>query len=224
MKIIARRNRQGHYCLPRKDTTVCGIVYERVMFDSGCNTILLPFPEERKRSETLQPFYNERHRWEISWSNETGGINCPTLKIHPQVLGDIGVMKFGEDYESRMPFLQFHLGLTQWLIRNPPRLDGFNVGKLIQFLGRMGDNIAVGRKTAIVGQMLLGRLCVMQGGITMCMVEAEDVAINPLRLSNECVRVTNEIVEEYGEILTISTTTTMGFTTGMESPLGMSED
>ena len=56
VKIIARRNKHKHFCVPRKDTTLCGIIQERVMFNSGCNTILLPFPEDKKRLETLQPF------------------------------------------------------------------------------------------------------------------------------------------------------------------------
>jgi len=200
VRIIARRNRQNHFCLPRKDTTVCGIVYERVMFDSGYNTILLPFPDEAKRFETLRPFNNDSHRWEIAWSGGTGGIHCPTLKIFPQLEGDIGVMKFGENYESRMPFLRFHLGTaaSQWLIANPHKLDDFNIAKLRRFLENMGENIAHGRTTAIIGQMLLGRLCVVQVGIVMFMMDAGDTSINPLRLSNACVHSTNGLVEDYG--------------------------
>ena len=200
VKIIARRNRQNHFAIPRKDTTVCGITYERVLFGSGCNTILLPFPVEGQRSETLRPFQSESHRWEVSWSSGTGGIHCPVLKIFPVVHDDIGVMKFGEDHESRMPFLRFHLGTdaSKWLINNPHRLDSFNIDKLQSFLRDMGRNVAKGRTTAIIGQMLLRRLCVVQIGIVMFMMEATaDMSIDPLRLSNECVEATNALVEDY---------------------------
>jgi hypothetical protein len=199
VKIIARRNRHNHFAIPRKDTTVCGITYERVMIDSGCNTILLPFPDEGQRSEILRQFHNASHRWEIAWPGGTGGIHCPVLKIFPSVADDIGVMKFGEYHESPMPFLRFHLGTdaTTWLVNNPHRLDRFNIAKLHSFLRDMGDNVAQGRTTAIIGQMLLRRLCVVQVGIVMFMMEAADASINPLRLHNECIEATNALVENY---------------------------
>ncbi|CAB9501178.1 expressed unknown protein [Seminavis robusta] len=158
--------------------------------------ILLPLPKEGDRLQTLNRFHKLNYRWEISWS---GGIICPVLKIHPVVVADIGDMKFGQDFESPLPFLRFHLGsdATQWLINHPHGLDTHNIRKLELFLNDMGNKVAKGRTTAIIGQMLLRRLCAVQLGPVMFLVEATDTTINPLRLSNACLRATNELVEDF---------------------------
>lgn len=54
-------------------------------------------------------------------------------------------------------------------------------------------SVDIGRKTAII---VLARR-VVQVGKVMFMMEADDVDINPLRLHSECIKATNNLVEEY---------------------------
>lgn len=91
--LIARRNKRTHYLLPTRDSTFCGVPCAHVMIDSGCNTILLPFPQASVRKEALGSFMNDDFEWTIASSGSIGAIHSPVLKIS-NLMDSVGVMDF----------------------------------------------------------------------------------------------------------------------------------
>lgn len=199
--LIARRNKSNHFYIPTQDTTFCGIVCKNVMIDNGCNTCLLPFPQEN-RETVLAPFQTPDYAWEVAWSGGTGAIHCPVLKILPSVGNTVGDMCFGiTGYKKAMPFLRFHLGREEsnWLISGLQTSQLVKADKdvLRKFLTDIGTRNVVGRTTAILGQTLLRDEIVVQAGKVMFLLKPVDIDINPLRLGNECYQATKVLVKEF---------------------------
>jgi hypothetical protein len=48
---VAYRNGRHHFFVPSKTNTFCGITYPYLMVDSGCNSLLLPFPQQDTENE-----------------------------------------------------------------------------------------------------------------------------------------------------------------------------
>lgn len=206
--VIARRTKYNHYFLPTQDTTFCGMLCKKVMVDSGCNTVLLPFPTEANRQTFLSQLNEPGYDWVIAWSGGTGAFHCPALKIFPP--GDsVGNMKFGvTGYEKAMPFLRFHLGSNEalWLLGHPMKLSPVDLDSLQKFLQSIGSREVLGRTTAIIGQMLMKHLCVVQMGKVMFMFDPRDEDINVLRVGDACNNATKGLVREFDGFLDLHET------------------
>jgi hypothetical protein len=74
----------NQFFITNQDTSYCVIVWEHVMIDNGCNTLLLPFPQD-DRIKILSQFEMVKYAWEVVWSSSNGAIQCPVLKIFPSV-------------------------------------------------------------------------------------------------------------------------------------------
>lgn len=199
--LIARRNRRTHYLLPTKDSSFCGVPCDHVMIDSGCNTVLLPFPHDR---QVLNPFSNDNFEWTINSSSGTGAIHCPVLKIS-NALDNVGVMDLPAfNFQAPMPFLRFHLGSEEcsWLLQNHPlRLGPRGRRALTSFLVQVGGAVIQGRSIALLGQMILKDLCVFQfGKVIYAMRPASTNGLmNPSQIAHDCFRFANYHVEDYDE-------------------------
>lgn len=199
--MVACRNRRTHFLLPVKDTDFAGIICERVMVISGCNSILLPFPEPDCRVNALQTFRGNSYFWSISKSGGTGPIHCPVLKIEG-MMESVGNMRFSlTGYQAALPFIRFHLGSeeAQWLINNPGGLDRRDCLHLRSFLDRLHGVPVKGRKIALLGQSILRNICVFQVGKIMFMMTPESVnqTFNPHKIATECFKATTSLVLDY---------------------------
>lgn len=68
----------GLFYAPGKKNIFAGLKYERVIFDTGCASLLLPFPN-LKAEEFWQLF--KKDVWKISQSSSIGALSSPVLAI-----------------------------------------------------------------------------------------------------------------------------------------------
>ncbi|KAG7347344.1 hypothetical protein IV203_016049 [Nitzschia inconspicua] len=190
--LIARRNKRTHYLLPTKDSTFCDVPCEHVMLDSGCNSILIPFPKDRTH---LSRFRGEGFVWTISAPSGTGAVHSPVLKI-TNSMDNVGAMSFPTfNFQAEMPFLRFHLGSeeSRWLVQNHPQKIGPRgrdaLNAFLDLLDEDDDEIE-GRSIALLGQMLLKNLCVFQFGRVMYVMQqsSTDQLMNPTTVASRCLR------------------------------------
>ena len=172
------------------------------MIDSGCNTALIPFPEESIREDIFGQFLEDDHEWTIASSVGNGTIHCPVLKI-TNYTDSTGVMNFPTfKFQVPMPFIRFHLGseACRWILAEHPRRIG-PAGRqaLRSFLQTIGDDQVEGRTIALLGQMLLQNLCVFQFGKIMFLMKTEkaDKLLNPMQIARGCIPFARHYVAEY---------------------------
>ena len=104
----ALRNKKHRYFLPGKNNIFDGIICERVMFDTGCNTIL-PFPTQINFEDFFNKYQNGSCH--ISSSSGTGSLGAPTLIVEGSSTKTFKI----ELENSIVPFttkrLRFHVSL-----------------------------------------------------------------------------------------------------------------
>ncbi|CAB9516222.1 expressed unknown protein [Seminavis robusta] len=79
---FAARNRRGRFYIPMTTNNFGGMPVNHVLFDSGCSSLLLPFPLQ---DGLPQPWLEEFNKWAVSSSRGTGAIHSPVLKIKPRI-------------------------------------------------------------------------------------------------------------------------------------------
>jgi hypothetical protein len=105
---IASRNRKRRFFVPSVNNTFCGILDAQVMIDSGCNSFLLPFPENPNDLTALE---GEEYTWSIFSSSGTAAISSLTLRIERLDDQPVGLMQLAfATVPVDMPFVRFHLG------------------------------------------------------------------------------------------------------------------
>jgi hypothetical protein len=166
---IAARNRKRRFFVPSTDNTFCGIRYEQVMIDSGCNSFLLPFPENPNDLTSLE---GDQYRWSISSSGGTGAIRSPTLRI--ERVGDrpVGQMRLAfSTVPVDLPSLRFHLGSESAasLLQHPKLID-IHKNSLQAFLDSLGTSVSSERQHVLLGQFHLDQVCCIQNGPVMIML------------------------------------------------------
>ena len=160
---VALRNDKKRFFIPSGDNTFAGIRYEYVMVDSGCNSILLPFPTNL---HDLQPFGSDQFFWEICWSNRVGVINSPTLLIYcPESNDDVGELWLAGRSVVQMKALRFHLGKSSAnQLLNARSLADTEKAKLREFLHDLGDRDSDERSYVRLGQSVLTQVFALQAG------------------------------------------------------------
>jgi len=63
------KNRRNRFFIPTQDSSFGGLVVGPVMFDSGCNTLLLPFPSV----EQLESLFGPAFTWSIHTARSASG-------------------------------------------------------------------------------------------------------------------------------------------------------
>ena len=112
----ALRNQKSRFFLPGKNNTFNDIPCERVMFDTGCNTILLPLPIQLNYEDFFQ-----KYKYDVRSISYSGSVNSPTLVIQtiPSVPFKIKFENSNNVFDSKK--LRFHLSLEDaqvfWLMR-----------------------------------------------------------------------------------------------------------
>lgn len=108
---IGKKNRRQRIFVPSAENNIGGIPYEDVMFDSGCNSILL-FLHGSEDVEFLSTEYPlSQYSWEFT-NGRSVGSRTYVLKIAAHSGQNVFSLRLGDDLGSRMlmiPRLRFHL-------------------------------------------------------------------------------------------------------------------
>jgi hypothetical protein len=160
---FAARNRRGRFYIPCKDNIFGGITVENVLLDSGCSTLLLPFPLDR--GFPAQFLESAVYQWIVSSSRGTGSVHSPVLKVKKH-FGNFPCTLAGKE-QPPFTMLRFHLGsqAANQLLNTPElrqMLDGRCVEKLNDFLGQLRNRVALERTYALLGQSYLSHVMYCQ--------------------------------------------------------------
>lgn len=161
---FAARNRRGRFYIPSKDNAFGGMRVENVLFDSGCSSLLLPFPVDAGFPAQLTT--PSVYEWIVSASRGTGAVHSPVLKIKKRI-GQFACTLAGKVQPS-LHMLRFHLGsqAANVLLNNRnlrQMLDDNCVTKLIDFLGKLSGSTSPERTYALLGQSYLSHVILCQG-------------------------------------------------------------
>jgi hypothetical protein len=196
---IASRNRKRHFFVPSVNNTFCGIQYAQVMIDSGCNSFLLPFPEN---PDDLTALEGEEYTWSISSPSVTGAISSPTLRIERLDDQPVGQMQLAfATIPVDMFFVRFHLGSESAtsLVQHRKLVD-VHKNSLQLFLDNLGTRISPERRHVLLGQMYLDQVCWIQNGPVMIMIpKIHNVPINMTDLCISCAAFAAPFVTTYSD-------------------------
>ena len=163
---FAARNHRGRFYIPCTTNEFGGLSVAHVLLDSGCSSLLLPFPLESGFPENL--LLPEIYKWSVSFSRGTGAIHSPVLKITMRLGGRFPCTLAGKE-QPNLPFLRFHVGsdaarqlLSQQNLRG--LLDRGCINKLNDFLGQLGECQSPERTYALLGQSYLSQVMYCQKG------------------------------------------------------------
>jgi hypothetical protein len=180
---FAARNRRGRFYIPCKQNSFGGVHVDNVMVDSGCSSLLLPFP----LSDGFPPELStvELCQWFVSSSRGTGALHSPVLKINKRLSAGFRCTLAGRDQPLELNLLRIHLGrqaCERILAEYIEMLDQACIDKLNEFLRqtRIGGHASPERSYALLGQSYLKHVFYCQKG---------DVA---LALSNDYTGTSNE--------------------------------
>lgn len=109
IEALAVENKNAKFIVPGKKNNFDGFLYDHVMFDTGCGSVLIPFP-----SASLEDFRKKYSEciWHISYSGGTGALHAPVLKV--KGLLEEPRFKVSLDctnHEFSVDFLRFYLSL-----------------------------------------------------------------------------------------------------------------
>lgn len=110
---FAARNRKNHFFIPSKLNAIGGVAFETVMIDSGCGSLLLPFPLLGTTAVDALARYAVAglYDWTVSQSRDsTGAVRAPVLKIKSPIGSQFDIRLGGNNMPFQIPFLRFHLG------------------------------------------------------------------------------------------------------------------
>ena len=164
---VALRNDRKRFFIPSGKNSFAGIRYENVMIDSGCNSILLPFPDH---VNDLQPFSREEFFWEVNWARgrTAGGVptHSPTLLIYsPETNQDVGDVILADRFVTKLKGLRFHLGKdSARKLLESGMLDQTENAKLDGFLRDLGERDSPERRYVLLGQTVLSQVFSLQAG------------------------------------------------------------
>lgn len=165
------------------------------MMDSGCSSILLPFPAD---ATVLDAFSGEQYRWQISFSRGTGAVGSLVLKIQPhaqEIAGSFTMTLSGKIQPFRLPFLRIHLGSAAVkALRTNPKLGVDDRGRMQSFLDQLGENEANERQHGLLGQLYFQNVFSAQlGGVIVCVsLDCESI---PKSLMYSCANTALSLAE-----------------------------
>ena len=160
---VALKNARARFFIPSTDNSFCGIKYDFVMIDSGCNSMLLPFPSN---ANDLRRFEEDIYTWQIYWPRGTGAVHSPTLVISRIDGLAVGNAVLAGWQVIELPFPQFQLGsLSAQAMVAHERLDEDESAKLDAFLLQPGPNhVSPERQHVLIGQTVLSKTHSLQAG------------------------------------------------------------
>lgn len=160
---VALRNDRKRFFAPSGHNTFAGIRYEYVMIDSGCNSLLMPFPVN---INDLRQFSGDEFFWEVNWSRGVGAIMSPTLLIYnPETNQDVGDLILAGRFVAKLKSLRFHLGKeSAQTLLGLGFLHDTEKAKIEGFLQDLGDKNCSERRYVLLGQAVLSQVFSLQAG------------------------------------------------------------
>ncbi|KAL7557226.1 hypothetical protein ACA910_001893 [Epithemia clementina (nom. ined.)] len=192
---LAYRNRKHRFFVPSTNNSFAGIGYPYVMVASGCNSFLLPFPQVEASdgsfvvdAEALAPFLGNEYVWTVSSSGGTGAVGSRTLRIeYRSDIRSVGEMRLAFSKGVPLDYLRFHLGSSAAnLLKDHPKLIENHQQSLRDFLTGLGDGVSKERQHVLLGQYYLDRVCCIQNGSIMFMVDRNVTDIDVAQVTNQC--------------------------------------
>ena len=173
---FAARNHRGRFYIPCKINSFGGVPIENVLFDSGCSSLLLPFPLENGfPPELMTPAICQ---WIVSSSRGTGAVHSPVLKIKRR-MGKFPCT-LADKEQPRLEMLRFHLGCQACnkLLSDPNcrnMLDEGCINKLNDFLRQIDGRESPERTYALLGQSYMAHVfyC-QQGDVALALSDSYD--------------------------------------------------
>ncbi|CAB9507023.1 expressed unknown protein [Seminavis robusta] len=161
---VGLRNDKKRFFVPSGDNSFAGIAYQNVMIDSGCNSLLLPFPQDG--ISALTAFQTNEFFWEISWSAGVGVINPPSLLIYCQETNeDVGNLVLADRQVVPLKMLRFHLGsASARTLLDSGILVAAEATKLEQFLADLDPRVSDERNCVLLGQAVFSQVFSLQAG------------------------------------------------------------
>merc|ERR1712008_357092 len=133
------------------------------MIDSGCNSLLLPFPQDMS---VLGPFRNDMCQWAVSYSAGTGAIQSPTLTIKHRLANRQPFnMRLALSLEVfPLQRLRFHItkDAALALMRDASdQIEETSMNRLKGFLDVLGNRPSMSRTHVLLGQQFLkDKMCI----------------------------------------------------------------
>jgi len=181
----AARNRRGRFYIPMTTNNFGGMPVDHVLFDSGCSSLLLPFPLQ---DGLPRPWLEEFYSWVVSSSRGTGANHSPVLKIKPRVGPNFACVLAGK-VQPNLNMLRIHLGsrAANRLMNTQEyrsKLDEASINKLRDFLSEIGEHRASPERTyALLGQSYFSRVTYVQtGDVAIAFSKEYDGTDNMLRV------------------------------------------
>jgi hypothetical protein len=135
---VAVKNARMRFFIPSTDNGFGGIKNSFVMIDSGCNSMLLPFPSN---ADDLRLFEDDIFTWQIFCSEGKEAVHSPTLVISRIDGLPVGNVVLAGRQVIELPLLRFHLGsMSAQAMVAHERLDEDESAKLDAFLLQLGPN------------------------------------------------------------------------------------
>lgn len=154
--IFAARGKNGRFYIPSTENSFGGVNVNNTMFDTGCSTLLLPYPLQTGFPADLMNGF--LYSWVVGTSRGTGALHSQVLKITSKIRRKFPVTLAGKQQESKsVSMLRFQLGTgaIRQLLDTPNLrglLDETCITNLTDFLDAVGDREIVESRYALLGQ------------------------------------------------------------------------
>jgi hypothetical protein len=151
---FAARNRRGRFYIICNTNEFGGTHVDNVLLDSGCSTLLLPYPLATGFPTSF--LETARYQWIVSSSRGTGAVHSPVLKILVRI-GRRFTCTLADINQPGLTMLWFQLGsqAANQLLNTPNlrrMLDENCATKLNDFMTQLADRSAPERTYALLGQ------------------------------------------------------------------------
>lgn len=179
VELFTYKNIKNRFFVPSKENYFGGVKIQYIMFDTGCNTHLLPL-EKDKINNIIELFPADKYVWQISGSKGTGALSPPVLIINSiNGKSEMFNVKISCDlypFETFLEFLRFHLSYEDTVdlfkcsdfvsLSSNSKLILNNFIKTVESLKNIYPDIKIGerRSHALFGQNFMNKKQLLQKG------------------------------------------------------------
>ena len=171
IKAVALRTLKGSYYVPGKKNSFDDLEFENVLFDSGCASLLLPFPQ----TMTFEIFLQKYHKfpWSLGISAGKELFNSCTLHIDKGTFPEFTIKLDGAQEDLKTDFLRFHISFNEAeaIVKHAKEklsskeietvgLDAFVINKNREMIPQL--KFGLPRRDVLLGQTILRKVPFIQ--------------------------------------------------------------
>jgi hypothetical protein len=209
--LFSFENYKGRFFIPSKKNYFQGLEIPYVMFDSGCNSSLLPLTLGQVKDLYNRFPLSNGYRWSLGGFNGVASLQSPTLRIKSS--GSLMQAQLATDANGPsidFPYLRFHLCLEDvldLLSLTPSPLDTIEIGLLKDFVEMVASikknypslKIAQRRSHALFGQWFLNKFPSIQIGSVCMLVDAKFDWTNATTIASNMEKYSQRLVKTIAE-------------------------